>query len=433
VGLRDGQLVELVEGAPARRLAFGDAPLTAIAAGRAHVAIGDASGRVALVDRERFDGRTPLAPHAGAVRGLTFAGDGAVWSTGDDQRLVAQSPGGGAPRVVDAAAGALKLLAASRDGARVAAAARDHAILLRDTRGEGAFRIAGRAGGAQALAVGAPGLAVAGPDPRLLDPVRLARITTLDGLDAAAVAASPDGARVALAGRGLTIVEADGRRASTDIGGPPLARVAWGPKGLLVADVRGRLTRVGPDGHVEARAEAPGGTVRALVADEGWLLGTQDGAVLRLDAATLEPLARHALGDVVRALLVDGDHVLAGTSDGTLHVLDRQTLAPRAAHALVGGAITALALDEVGVLHVGGADGRVRALDRAALGAPPRIVCEHGEAVSALLVVDGRLHVGSVDGVVRVVGPSGDGRWEATVGGASVVAAWPPSGAPARP
>jgi serine/threonine protein kinase len=433
VGLRDGRLVELVEGAPARAIAVGAAPLTALAVGSAELAVGDADGGVALVSRERFDAATPRTPHAGAVRGLSFVGDGALWSTGDDQRLVAHAPRGDTTRVIDAAAGPLKLLATSRDGARVVAAARDHSLLLREVSGGGALRIQGRAGGAQALAFGAAGLVVAGVDPRRLEPIRLTRLDTFGGLDVSAVAVSPDGARVALAGRGLTIVEPDGRRVSTDIGGPPLARVAWGPAGLLVADVRGRLARTDVDGRVEARIEAVGGPVRALAVGDGWLVGTQDGVLSRLDGETLEPRARAELGDVVRAVLVDGARVLAGTSDGTLHELDGASLAARARHALVGGSITALALDTSGVLYVGGADGRVRALARGALDATPRIVSEHGEAVSALIVVGGRLHVGSADGVVRVVGSSGDGRWEATVAGASLVASWPSSGAATRP
>lgn len=282
-------------GGPVRALAILSAGAAAVSGSFDHSAI--------LWDLRRGEARAVLRLHEGAVNAVAALGEDRFATGGEDGRIAIWRVGATEPETVGLAhSGPIAGLALSRTGEVLASASWDGTIRAAPLAGGDVRILSGHAGPVSAVAWLPEGrLASAGFD----GTVRfwpadgsIAEIQTL-GSPVNALAATAEGEVAAGGADGIVRFLAPGGavRAELDVSAGPILALAASPDGAAMAVATiGRavaiLDRAGAT--VRTRLAVPGGPVWALAfAPDGsdLLTGGSDGAVRRWNARTGEPAA----------------------------------------------------------------------------------------------------------------------------------------------
>lgn len=156
------------------------------------------------------------------------------------------------------------------------------------------------------------------------------------------------------------------------------------------------------------------------VLDAGALyVGSTDGAICALDAATGKPLWRHEAGaPIYAAVALDGDRLIAGCFDGTVLALDRRNQT-EIARVKLGGSVASAPVISGDTVLVGCRDYLLYGLKRADLTTAWRNSFWFSWVESVPRVADGVAYVGGSDfRRISALDPAtGAARWVTDVGG----------------
>jgi WD40 repeat protein len=275
-----------------------------------------------------------IAGHALPIHAIAMSSDTAMLATGSTDGVVRLWSSPGAPKKLEGHLGSIEALAFSADGALLASASLDRTAHLWDSAtgvdrgaldGVGVVRSLSFSPDARVVTTGAPDAGLLTWD------AATRKLRNQDPISTRGFARSPDGARLAIAAAGASIVLRDSlgieiARMTGHTG--PIEAVAFSPDGKVVASGSADKTiRIwdASNGHAIARLEGHGDAVVALAfrpSADSWMLfsGSSDGSVRAWDSSGQQTMKLGAQLEPLTAIVVGGSRRWLSTvaRDGTV-------------------------------------------------------------------------------------------------------------------